>query len=221
MPDLYTTVLPLASFAFVMSITPGPNNLMLLSSGARFGLRLSLAHLLGVATGFLGLLLVCWFGVGAVVLADPRIGSLLTAVCVLYLCWLAWLLVSDSGESPADAPAEQPDAAGRSAAQPMSWFAAFAFQFVNPKAWGMGVTAVSIVRAAPLSMPAKLAVLLAVCSAVNLPCVALWTVCGAAMRQHLRRPWIRRGFHGAMALCVVATALWMLGPLLSARGHAG
>jgi threonine/homoserine/homoserine lactone efflux protein len=208
MPNSTAAVLPLATFAFVMSITPGPNNLMLLSSGARFGLRLSLAHLLGVASGFIGLLIVCWFGVGALVLADARVATALTLLCVGYLVWLGWQLLTDRGPTaPLDTQLSP------SKARPLRWLEAVAFQFVNPKAWGMGVTAVSIVHEAPRSLAVRLAMLLLVCGLINLPCVALWTVFGAAMRQHLGKPWVRRTFNGAMATAVMATALWMLWPL--------
>src|SRR5260221_3171389 len=78
---------------FVMSITPGPNNLMLLSSGARFGLRRTLPHLLGITSGFLLVLLVTFAGVGAVILTYPSLKNGLTVACVLYLLWLRYQLL--------------------------------------------------------------------------------------------------------------------------------
>src|ERR1700688_929488 len=100
---------PLVIFMVVMSITPGPNNLMLLSSGARFGLRRTLPHLLGITSGFLLVLLVTYAGVGAIILTYPSLKNVLTVACVLYLLWLGYQLLRHSG--PHDAVFMRPGGA--------------------------------------------------------------------------------------------------------------
>jgi threonine/homoserine/homoserine lactone efflux protein len=208
LPELIHGVLPLTSFALVMSITPGPNNFMLLSSGSRFGLRRSMPHLLGVTCGFIGLLLAAFAGIGALLVATPELSDALTIASVLYLLWLSWQLLVSPAASSGDLPTDD------SAARPMGWRGAFAFQFINPKAWGMAVTSVGIAGGLSLGLASKLLTLVFACALVNLPCILLWTLFGAAMRRHLQLPWVRRVFNGLMAAAIAGTAAWMLRPLL-------
>src|SRR5690606_24037030 len=118
------TLLPLASFAFASSITPGPNNLMLSASGIAFGWRRTLPHLVGVFLGFLALLVVCGSGVGALVGALPGAALALKAIGSIYLLYLAWSMRTALGADPAARPA-----------RPLTLTEAVLFQFVNPKAW--------------------------------------------------------------------------------------
>src|SRR3982751_2316031 len=96
MPNLSLTIGPLALFAFVASITPGPNNLLLMRSGAMFGVRRSLWHLFGVQTGFIGLVVLAHLGAAALLLAIPGVFGLLRWACFAYLLWLAWLILRDA-----------------------------------------------------------------------------------------------------------------------------
>jgi threonine/homoserine/homoserine lactone efflux protein len=199
-------LVPLALFMFVSSITPGPNNLMLLSSGIRFGFRPTVPHLLGITGGLVVLLLVSYAGVGALLLAAPGLGKLMTAACCAYLLWLAAGLLKDQGPGAAEAGAT---------ARPMRLSAAALFQFVNPKAWAMAVTACTIVAGLPLSIVAKVLLLTLLSAAINLPCVAVWALFGRTLRGGLRFASARLTFNLAMAALIVATALWMALPLLS------
>lgn len=167
-------LLPLVSFAFVSSITPGPNNVMLSASGVAFGLQKTLPHLFGVSAGFTLLLVVCGSGVGALIAEFPALGVALKVLGTVYLLYLAWLM--------RNAFAPQTKAA---AARPLTFAEAAAFQFVNPKAWVMGVTAVSVF--VPDIEPRWLAmvVVCAVFSLVNLPCICTWAVLGATLKSWL------------------------------------
>ena len=200
---------PLVIFMFVMSITPGPNNLMLLSSGARFGLRRTLPHLLGITSGFLLVLLVTYAGVGAVILTYPSLKNGLTVACVLYLLWLGYQLLRH-GTSEDVAPAQ----AGSFAARPLSFWQSTFFQLVNPKAWGAAVPAIGIVARDGLSPALALVLLLAVGLIVNPPCILVWTLFGATVRPFLAIRWVHRLFYALMAGLILATAWWMLLPLL-------
>ena len=93
-------LLPLMSFAFVSSITPGPNNIMLTSSGIWFGFRRSLPHMLGITFGFGVLLAICAFGIGELVVALPQVVLLLKALGCAYLLYLAWQALKPGGRSP-------------------------------------------------------------------------------------------------------------------------
>lgn len=199
---------PLAVFMFVSSITPGPNNLMLLASGIRFGFGRTVPHLLGITAGLVLLLLVAYAGIGALLLASPWAGRVLSLLCGAYLLWLAVVMLRDRG------PAADADAAGR----PMRLHEAALFQFVNPKAWAMAAAACALAEKLPLGLPARLGLMLLIGAAVNLPCVSLWALGGRGMRRTLQAPRLRRAFNLAMAVLVAATALWMLPPLPGTPG---
>ena len=196
----------LASLAFVTSITPGPNNLMLMSSGMRFGLRRSLPHALGVAGGFGILLLACSLGLGAVVVRYPLAAQFLALGCALYLLHLATRLLL---WSPADAVASDTQPAGR----PLGAGGAILFQWVNPKAWSMAIAGAAMMAQADLPTTTRLLVLLTVYVAINLPCVLAWTILGAHLRNRLAQTTFRHVFGIGMSLLLVATAWWMLEPL--------
>jgi len=155
-------------FAFVSSITPGPNNLMLLASGVNHGFRATLRHLFGVSAGFALMLVAVGMGLAELFERWPLLHELLRWVGAGYLLWLAWR-IARSG-SPAQAQAQPP----------MGFFAAAAFQWVNPKAWMMGVTAyTTYVQARDLPLVLAVALLFAV---INLPCLSTWTLLGSRLR---------------------------------------
>lgn len=190
----------LALFAVVSSITPGPNNTMMLASGINFGVRRSMPHLAGITLGFCVLLLACGLGIHGILTRWPALDSLMRYGGAAYLLWLAWKLARSG------APALDPDAAAR----PMGFWAAAAFQWINPKAWVMALGAITTFLPGNADL-AALWVLVAVFGVVNAPCVLCWAVFGGALRSVLQRPqWVRR-LNIALALLLVASLLPMLG----------
>lgn len=190
--------LPLMMFAFVSSITPGPNNIMLTSSGIWFGFRRSIPHMLGITIGFGALLAICAAGIGALVMAVPAAQFALRVAGSGYLLYLAWQL----RDMRFDGEAEQ-------ARKPMGFMAAAAFQFCNPKAWVMAITGSSAFL--PQGMPPALAIAvfcLVFCT-VNLPCISLWTGAGALLRRYLSQPLWRKVFCAVMVALTVYSALAM------------
>ena len=192
MPSL-ELVLALVGFAFVTSITPGPNNLMLLASGANFGVRRTLPHLLGVAGGFTLMVGVVGLGLAGVFVAYPSAQAMLRVASVAYMVWLAWKIAT------AAPVANGAGAPGR----PMSFVAAAAFQWVNPKGWAMALGAVAAY--APTRSVEAVAVVALVFGVVNLPSVGAWAVLGQSLRQLLANPGRLRAFNVAMALLLLAS----------------
>lgn len=188
----------LMGFAFVTSITPGPNNLMLMASGANFGLRRTLPHMLGVALGFGGMILLLGLGVEQVIQSAPGWATAMKMVSLGYMLWLAWKI----------AHASAPES-GAVTGRPMGFLAACAFQWVNPKAWMMALGALSAYTEGAGCVLAVAAVF----TLVNLPSVAVWAAMGQGLRGVLQDPRRLRLFNGAMALLLVASML----PVLS--GH--
>jgi threonine/homoserine/homoserine lactone efflux protein len=203
---LNLTLGPLALFTFVASITPGPNNLLLLRSGARFGVRRSVPHMVGIQLGFQGLLLLSWLGLGALLLALPAGFTVLRWACFAYLLWLALLILREAlAESAAPATAPRTHVM-----RPMGLLEAMSFQLINAKAWMMTVTVASAFHGTARPTARDIAVAALVCLCIGAPSMLAWNAWGAAIEHVLKRPVARRMFHGAMALLVLATAVWML-----------
>lgn len=190
-------------FAMVMSITPGPNNMMLLASGVNFGFRRTLPHLFGISSGVALLMLSVGFGLGEAFRRFPRLYTVLEVASVLYLLYLAWKIGSSGGVKTRGGER-----------RPMRFHEALAFQWVNPKAWMMVLTAATTIRlSADFGLNAVL--MAAVFYLVGLPCICLWAGFGTAMRRILSRPAWLRAFNIAMALALLATVYPMIRRMLA------
>jgi threonine/homoserine/homoserine lactone efflux protein len=196
---------PLALFAFVASITPGPNNLLLMRSGARFGVRRSVSHMLGIQAGMVLLIVMSHLGVGALLLAVPAAMTLLHWACFAYLLWLALVILRDARRESGTA-----DVPTGAFARPMTLLQALSFQLINPKAWMMAVTAVSAFYGGAPPTWLDLAAATLVCTLIGSNSMLVWTIWGAAIDRLLTQPRARRMFGYCMAALVFATAIWML-----------
>lgn len=192
-------MLAFAGFAFVASITPGPNNAMLLASGVNFGFRRTIPHIAGIAFGCVVMLVLVGFGLGEAFRAVPGLYTALRWVGAAYLLWLAWG-IARSG--PAD---ERP-----AGASPFGFWPAAFFQWVNPKAWILVAGAVST-YAPPDGFAGSVAVLAVLLTLVNLPSTAIWAGFGAALRPVLADPRGMRVFNVAMALLLVLSLVPVIG----------
>ncbi|WP_339768364.1 LysE family translocator [uncultured Pseudosulfitobacter sp.] len=192
-------LLALAAFAFVSSITPGPNNLMLMASGANFGFLRTVPHMLGVGLGFVFMVLVVGAGLAQVFNAYPVSYTALKVISILYLTYLAWKIATA-------APIKRGDAVGT----PMTFLQAAAFQWVNPKAWAMALTAISAYT--PDTTVAGIALVAVVFGAINLPSVSLWTIMGQQMARVLTNPTRLAVFNWTMAALLIASLYPVLFP---------
>lgn len=181
-----------ALFAFVSSITPGPNNLMLMASGANFGFLQSIPHMLGIGIGFM--VMVALVGVGLMQVFDtfPIAHTILKTASVAYLIYLAWKIAHASAPN-----------AGESGGTPMTFLQAALFQWVNPKAWTMALTAIAVY--APDRSLLSVALVAAIFGLINLPCVSSWTVLGQQMRRLLTSPRRLTLFNWTMAALLIAS----------------
>ncbi|EJB07670.1 putative threonine efflux protein [Rhizobium leguminosarum bv. trifolii WSM597] len=189
------TFLALVLFAFTTSITPGPNNMMLFASGVNFGFRRTIPHMFGIGVGFFSLLIGVGLGLGALLHTVPVVYTVLKFAGGAYLVWIAWKIASSRSLSE-----------GKSAVEPMSFFSAAAFQWVNPKAWVMAVTAMATYTNPELYFVSVLLVGLAF-AAVNVPSVSTWAGFGSALREWLSDPVRLKWFNISMAVLLVAS-LW-------------
>lgn len=194
------SLLPLALFALVSSITPGPNNIMVTSSGILFGFVRSIPHIVGITFGFGVMLALCAAGIGSVILLVPALQIVLKILGSAYLLYLAWQLRR---------MAFRQDDGGR--AKPMSFVGAALFQFANPKAWVMAVTGASAFLPGVQPVWLAIALLCVVFCAINLPCIVVWAGTGAALRRYLTQPLWHRLFCIVMVMLTMysAVAIWM------------
>ena len=195
----YDLLLALTLFAFVSSITPGPNNLMLMASGANFGFRRTIPHMLGVALGFVFMVVLVGAGLVGIFEAFPVSYTVLKVASVAYLLYLAWK-IANAG------PAETGEGKGN----PMTFLQAAAFQWVNPKAWAMALTAISVY--APDQTLWAILLVAALFGAVNLPSVSSWTLLGQQMARVLTNPRRLMLFNWAMAALLVASLYPVIWP---------
>ncbi len=184
----------LVVFSMVSSITPGPNNLMLMASGANFGFRLTVPHMAGVGIGFTLMIILVGIGLVQIFNAWPASYDLLRIVSVLYLLWLAWKIASSAGLE---------DSAEETGGKPLTFIQAALFQWVNPKAWTMALTALSAYSASTSFMSVLLVAL--VFGLINLPCVSLWTVLGQQIRLLLTSQRRLVAFNVTMAILLVGS----------------
>ena len=187
-----------ATYSFVMSITPGPNNVMLTASGATFGFRRTVPHIAGVCAGFSVVLLAVCAGLGAIFTRWPDIQTVLRWAGAAYLVYLGWRILR-SGEAKAG-----------HTAKPLTALEAAGFQFLNPKAWVMTVTAAAIFLPRELGLASACAYMVAVMAIVNLPCITVWALFGSSLRGFLARPAGRAVFNAVMAVALAATGITMV-----------
>lgn len=193
-----TMLLALATFCFASSITPGPNNMMLLASGANFGFRRTLPHLLGVTIGFGAMVAAVGFGLGGVFSTYPALYDVLRIAGAAYMLWLAYRIATASGIGDK-----------QSGGRPMSFLEAVAFQWINPKAWAMSLGAITAF-VVPGEFVAGVIVVTLVFALINLPCVASWAAFGVVLRGALEKPWALRAFNVTMAVLLVASLVPMM-----------
>ncbi|MTV38078.1 LysE family translocator [Duganella radicis] len=192
-------LLPLCTFAAVSSITPGPNNAMIMASGLNYGFMRSVPHLFGICCGFAFMIFATGLGLHVVFEQVPMLQIVLKYGGAIYLLWLAWKL--------AHAAPMSTEQAGLS--KPMGFFGAAAFQWINPKAWVMALSALTTYLPQGFQM-ADVAMLAGVFGVIGIFCVGTWAMFGVAMRRVLQDPRSVRIFNIVMALLLVATLYPML-----------
>jgi threonine/homoserine/homoserine lactone efflux protein len=188
----YEYIPALSMFALVSSITPGPNNLMLMASGANFGFKKTLPHMLGVNLGFVFMIFLVGIGLSRVFDFYPPSYIILKVFSIGYLSFLAYKIANAA--PPKDT---------RDKGKPFTFLQAAAFQWVNPKAWAMSMGAITL-YAASKELSAIVMVVL-VFGLVNLPSISGWAILGQQMRHWLGSPKRLRVFNYAMAALLIAS----------------
>lgn len=171
----YELMIAFSLFAFVSSITPGPNNLMLMASGVNFGVWRTIPHILGISIGFIVMVLLVGVGIFKIFEAFPISYKILKIISVVYLLYLAWKIANAASVN-----------ISTDLAKPMTFLQAAAFQWVNPKAWTMALTAISVYSYERTFSEVLLVAI--VFGVINLPSVGLWAVLGQQMARFINNP---------------------------------
>jgi threonine/homoserine/homoserine lactone efflux protein len=193
-------------FAVAMAGTPGPNNAMLSSSGSLWGFRRTVPHMVGISIGFPAMLLAVAFGLGGALRAHPTVLTVMRWLGAAYLLYLAWRIATAAPETEAGH-----EDRGPSRRQPLGFLQAAMFQWVNPKAWLVTLSALATVAstAGHPSVPRAL-VLAGVFLAVTWPITAFWTALGVGVSRFLATAQAVRRFNLAMAGLLVASLVSVL-----------
>ncbi|MBC54636.1 MAG: lysine transporter LysE [Gammaproteobacteria bacterium] len=189
-------LLALVGFVVVMTGTPGPNNMMLLASGANFGFRRSLPHIFGITVGCQILLLAVALGIGQLLIRYPLFDSALKILCGMALIYLAWTLVRPTRVLPASGEIR--------VARPLTFWQAAMFQWVNPKAWLMMITAIAT-YAQPAAMMTSLLIIALLFVLVGIPCISTWNLFGSSLRRLLQDARRARVFNIVMAVLLLGS----------------
>ena len=191
-------------FAIIAAVTPGPNNVMLTTTGLNFGVRRGIPHLLGICIGFPVMLALIGLGFGTMFQLFPLLHEAIRIVGVVYLLYLAWKIASATGGSRSE-----------SRTKPISFLQSAAFQWVNPKAWVMGSSALAAYTALDDSFFLQVAIICTSFALITLPCAGAWLVFGAGLQRLLREPRHLRLFNVAMALLLVASIVPVIHEMLT------
>jgi len=183
-------------FGVIAAVTPGPNNVMLTTTGLNFGVRRGLPHLLGICIGFPIMLALIGLGFGTLFQLYPIIHDVIKVVGIVYLIYLAWKIASTRSSAN---QVEQ--------AKPINFWQAAAFQWVNVKAWIMGSSALAAYTTLEDNFFIQVAIICISFAIITLPCAGIWLVFGAGLQRFLRDPKQLRLFNLVMALLLLASIL--------------
>lgn len=183
-------------FALISTASPGPNNIMLMTSGANIGFLRTIPHMLGVTFGFSFMVVLVGVGLMNLFSLYPILHQLLNVVCIAYLFYLAWKIARSQPNN------------NETIYQPMSFLAAANFQWVNPKAWTMAITAVSVYNT--MANWHGIAIVSLMFALVNIPSVSLWTYAGQKLQIWLSNPLRVKWFNYSMAGLLAASVVPMV-----------
>jgi threonine/homoserine/homoserine lactone efflux protein len=192
-------LIPFTLFAIAGSFTPGPNNIMLTASGANFGFRRTLPHILGICIGFPLMVAAVGIGLGRLFEVVPAIHAVLKVAGTAYLLWLAWRIATAGSADAGDA-----------GARPLSFIEAAAFQWVNPKAWIMATGAISTFTLAGEAILPQVLTIVGIFTVVSVPSATVWTLLGIGIARLLRSPLALRLFNIGMGALLALSVVWIL-----------
>ncbi len=187
-------ILPILLFGLAATVTPGPNNIMLTASGSAFGFRLTMPHILGITVGFPLMCFAVGLGLGEIFTRYPQVHLALKYFGAAYLLYLAWR-IAQSG---------RPDS-GEAGRRPLTFFEAAGFQWINPKAWMIALSAIPAFTTIGGNYYAELLLMVAIFAIIALPSCVVWCLFGVGIRKLIRSPEMARIVNLGLAALVAAS----------------
>ena len=185
----------LVSYYFVMFATPGPNNAMLTASGIKFGFKRTLPHLIGIPFGHvIQITLVC-LGLGAIFQKFPFIQSYLKWICFIYLIFLGWKILGSFSN------------ANKDSGRPLKFYEAALFQFINPKAWVVALTAATAFFPSDENFLIATAFVAITAPFICFPSICLWAIFGSSIKSIIRNSKIKKIVEYLLAVLLLVTAV--------------
>lgn len=192
-------IIAVATYNFVMYVTPGPNNAILTASGIKFGFIRTLPNLFGIPTGHgLQLMLVC-LGLGSLFIAFPILLEILRYVGATYLLYLSYKMFGSLNVNIKE-----------DKSKPLTFFEAIIFQFVNPKAWIICSTAVSIFYPNDTSIFLGTFFMVFMSTIVNLPSISIWAFGGSIIGKYLKNVKLKKFVEFLLALMLILTSIYII-----------
>jgi threonine/homoserine/homoserine lactone efflux protein len=192
----WTLIIGCVPFLISMGFTPGPNNILVASSGVNFGFRATLPHIIGITLGFPLMLLIVGLGLARVFMALPFVHIALKCASILYLLYLAWRIATSATFD-----------SGQGGSKPLTVMQAAAFQWVNFKAWIIAVSAVTTYTVVNSTLTLQICAIAFLDVGITLISVSCWTLFGHFLRRYLHTESRRRGFNYAMAGSLLASII--------------
>ena len=200
-PELFVSFVV---FGIIAAITPGPNNVMLTTTGLNFGVRLGIPHLLGVCVGFPVMLALIGLGFATLFQLYPLLHEIIKVVGIIYLLYLAWKIASSSGGT-----------SEVSQSKPINFWQAAAFQWINPKAWIMGSSALAAYTTLDDNFFVQVLIICITFTLITLPCAGMWLVFGAGLQHFLKNPRHLKIFNVVMALLLIMSIMPVIWEMLT------
>ena len=192
-------IIAVATYNFVMYVTPGPNNAILTASGIKFGFIRTLPNLFGIPTGHgLQLMLVC-LGLGSLFIAFPILLEILRYVGATYLLYLSYKMFGSLNVNIKE-----------DTSRPLTFFEAIIFQFVNPKAWIICSTAVSIFYPNDASIFLGTFFMVFMSTIVNLPSISIWAFGGSIIGKYLKNIRLKKFVELLLAIMLILTSIYII-----------
>ena len=189
-------ILAISAYNLVMYVTPGPNNSILTASGIKFGFIRSIPNIIGISSGHgIQLALVC-FGLGSLFAQFPLLLEILKYIGAIYLLYLAWKMFGSLNISIAEEKSS-----------PLKYYEAILFQFVNPKAWVICITAVSLFYPEKENLIIGTLFLVIMSTIINLPSISMWAFGGSVIRHYLSNEKLKKSVEWFLALLLLGTAI--------------
>lgn len=192
--------IPLFLFCISSTITPGPNNLMLLISSIRFGVRKTLSHYLGVCLGFPFMVLIIGLGLESIFVSHPRLHTVIKVVGGIYMLWLAFKIILSSNFDD------------EKSSEPLSFIQAALFQWINPKAWIMAIGVVSTytVVSTDMSLLLQVIIITVIYMIVSFLCTGFWLFGGSSVKRILNNENHLRVFNLILGLLLILSIVLMI-----------